>query len=43
MEAIVGDNITGLEVEHRNDATFESCLAEMIDWGRCWRVDEDDA
>jgi hypothetical protein len=40
MEAILGDDITGLEGEDRDDVTFESWLAEMIDWGRYWRVDE---
>ena len=39
MEAIFGDDITGLEGEDRDDVTFESWLAEMIDWGRYWRVD----
>ena len=34
MEAIFGDDITGLEGEDRDDVTFESWLAEMIDWGR---------
>jgi hypothetical protein len=43
MDGIFGDDITGLEVEDRDDVTFESWLAEMIDWGRYWRVDEDDA
>ena len=43
MEAIFGDDITGLEGEDRDDVTFESWLAEKIDWGRYWRVDEDDA
>ena len=42
MEAFFGDDITGLEVEDRDDVTFESWLAEMIDWGRYWRVYEDD-
>jgi hypothetical protein len=42
MEAIFGDDITGLEGEDRDDVAFESWLAEMIDWGRYWRVDEDD-
>ena len=42
MEAIFGDDITGLEVEDRDDVTFEAWLAEMIDWGRYWRVYEDD-
>jgi len=39
MEAIFGDDITGLEGEDRDDVTFESWLDEMIDWGRYWRVD----
>ena len=43
MEGIFGDDITGLEVEDRDDVTFGPWLAEMIDWGRYWRVDEDDA
>jgi hypothetical protein len=42
MKAIFGDDITGLEVEDRDDVTFESWLAEMIDWGRYWCVYEDD-
>jgi hypothetical protein len=43
MEAIFGDDISGLEGEDRDDVTFESWLAEMIDWGgRYWRVYEDD-
>jgi hypothetical protein len=42
MEAIFGDDITGLEGQDRADITFESRLAEMIDWGRYWRVYEDD-
>jgi hypothetical protein len=42
MEAIFGDDITGLEGEDRDDVAFESWLAEMIDWGRYWRVYEDD-
>ena len=29
MEAIFGDDITGLEGEDRDDVTFESWLAEM--------------
>jgi hypothetical protein len=41
MEAIFGDDITGLEGEDRDDVTFESWLAEMIDC-RYWRVYEDD-
>jgi hypothetical protein len=41
-EAIFGDDITGLEGEDRDDVTFESWLAEIIDWGRYWRVYEDD-
>jgi hypothetical protein len=28
--------------EDRDDVTFEFWLAEMIDWGRYWRVYEDD-
>jgi hypothetical protein len=42
MEAIFGDDITGLEGEDGDDVTFESWLAEMIDWCRYWRVYEDD-
>jgi hypothetical protein len=42
MEAIFGDDITGLEGEDRDDVTFECWLADMIDWGRYWRVYEDD-
>ena len=43
MEANFGDDITGLEGEDRDRVTFESWLAEMIDWGgRYWRVYEDD-
>jgi hypothetical protein len=42
MEAIFGDDITGLEIEDRDDVTFESWLAEMIDWGRYSRIYEDD-
>ena len=42
MEAIFGDDITGLAGEDRDDVTFESWLAEMIDWDRYWRVYEDD-
>jgi len=43
MEGIFGGDITGLEVEDRDSVTFEYWLAEMIDWGRYLRVDEDDA
>jgi hypothetical protein len=42
IEAIFGDDITRLECEDRDDVTFESWLAEMIDWGRYWPVYEDD-
>ena len=42
MEAIFGDDITGLEVEDREEITFESWLAAMIDCGRYSRVYEDD-
>ena len=42
MEAIFDDDITGLEVEDRDHVTFESWLAEMIDWGRYRRVYEGD-
>ena len=42
MEAIFGDYITGLEGEDRDDVTFESWLAEIIDWGRHSRIYADD-
>ena len=42
MEAIFGDDITGLEGEDRDSVTFEYWLAEMFGWGRYLRVDEDD-
>jgi hypothetical protein len=42
MEAIFADDITGLEIEDRDNVTFESWLAEMIDWGRYSRIYEDD-
>jgi hypothetical protein len=37
MEAIFGDDITGLEVEDRDDVTFESWLTDMLSWGRLHR------
>jgi hypothetical protein len=37
MEAIFGDDITGLEGEDRDDVTFESWLADMLSWGRLYR------
>jgi hypothetical protein len=42
MEAIFGDDITGLEGDDRDGVKFEPWLAETIDWGRHWRVYEDD-
>ena len=41
-EAIFGDDITGLEEEDREEITFESWLAAMIDCGRYSRIYEDD-
>ncbi len=42
MQAIFGDDITGLEVEDRQSITFESWLTAMIDCDRYCRVYEDD-
>ena len=40
MEAIFGDDITGLEGEDRDDVTFESWLARDDPLGAAtWRVD----
>lgn len=42
MQAIFGDDITGLEKEDREEITFESWLAAMLDCGRYSRIYEDD-